>query len=81
MVDVLKEVEDLMQEVEEASITSEELRDEENVAAFKKDVEEANVFIGSLIFVQELAEARVGVPRLFLPGPPRGRQDAGRDRH
>merc|ERR1719163_2316597 len=34
----------------------EELRDEKNAAAFKKDVEEANVFIGSLIFVQELAE-------------------------
>jgi magnesium chelatase subunit H len=34
----------------------EELRDEANVAAFKKDVAEANVFIGSLIFVQELAE-------------------------
>jgi magnesium chelatase subunit H len=34
----------------------EELRDADNVAAFKKDVEEANVFIGSLIFVQELAE-------------------------
>ena len=34
----------------------EELRDEKNAEAFKKDVEEANVFIGSLIFVQELAE-------------------------
>ena len=34
----------------------EELRDPANAAAFKKDVEEANVFIGSLIFVQELAE-------------------------
>jgi len=34
----------------------EELRDEENYAQFKKDVAEANVFIGSLIFVQELAE-------------------------
>ena len=34
----------------------EELRDPANAAAFKKDVQEANVFIGSLIFVQELAE-------------------------
>jgi len=34
----------------------EELRDDANLAAFKKDVEEANVFIGSLIFVQELAD-------------------------
>ncbi|OSX70306.1 hypothetical protein BU14_0809s0010 [Porphyra umbilicalis] len=34
----------------------EELRDEENYAQFKKDVADANVFIGSLIFVQELAE-------------------------
>ena len=34
----------------------EELRDPANAEAFKKDVEEANVFIGSLIFVQELAE-------------------------
>ncbi|CAM9213486.1 unnamed protein product [Chrysoparadoxa australica] len=34
----------------------EELRDPANVAAFKKDVEESNIFIGSLIFVQELAE-------------------------
>ena len=34
----------------------EELRDEANFAQFKKDVEEANIFIGSLIFVQELAE-------------------------
>ncbi|CBJ25524.1 Magnesium chelatase subunit H, putative chloroplast precursor [Ectocarpus siliculosus] len=34
----------------------EELRDPKNVAAFKKDVESSNIFIGSLIFVQELAE-------------------------
>ncbi|KAG5176932.1 magnesium chelatase subunit H, putative chloroplast precursor [Tribonema minus] len=34
----------------------EELRDEKNVAAFKRDVETSNIFIGSLIFVQELAE-------------------------
>lgn len=30
----------------------EELRDEKNVEAFKKDVETSNIFIGSLIFVQ-----------------------------
>ncbi|KAH8070539.1 ligase [Aureococcus anophagefferens] len=40
----------------------EELRDEANVAAFKKDVAEANVFIGSLIFVQELARSSATPP-------------------
>jgi magnesium chelatase subunit H len=39
----------------------EELRDDEAYEQFKKDVEEANVFIGSLIFVQELAEKVVDV--------------------
>jgi magnesium chelatase subunit H len=34
----------------------EELRNDETFEQFKKDVAEANVFIGSLIFVQELAE-------------------------
>ncbi|KAL7549160.1 hypothetical protein ACHAWF_012422 [Thalassiosira exigua] len=34
----------------------EELRNEEAFEAFKKDVADANVFVGSLIFVQELAE-------------------------
>lgn len=34
----------------------EELRNEETFAQFQKDVASANVFIGSLIFVQELAE-------------------------
>lgn len=34
----------------------EELRDPENFALFKKDLTEANIFIGSLIFVQDLAE-------------------------
>ncbi|MEL6775808.1 MAG: cobaltochelatase subunit CobN, partial [Cyanobacteria bacterium J06597_16] len=34
----------------------EELRSEENYEAFKKDIAEANIFIGSLIFVEELAE-------------------------
>eukprot|EP00798_Chlamydomonas_sp_ICE-L_P011386 gene11386-12086_t len=34
----------------------EELRDADNLNAFKKDLETANVFIGSLIFIEELAE-------------------------
>ena len=34
----------------------EELRDSNNFEAFKKDVSEANVFIGSLIFIEELAD-------------------------
>jgi len=39
----------------------EELRNPENLEKFKKDVGEANIFIGSLIFVQELAEKVVEV--------------------
>ena len=39
----------------------EELRDAKNLAAMKKDVEEANIFIGSLIFIEELAEKIVEV--------------------
>jgi len=39
----------------------EELRDPETLAAFKADVEDSNIFIGSLIFVQELAEKVVDV--------------------
>ena len=35
----------------------EELRDEANFEQFKKDVGEANIFIGSLIFVQVLSVA------------------------
>ena len=34
----------------------EELRDEKNLAMMKEDVENANIFIGSLIFVEELAD-------------------------
>ena len=34
----------------------EELRDEKNFEQFQKDVADANIFIGSLIFVQELAD-------------------------
>ena len=39
----------------------EELRNDDAYAQFKKDVEEANIFIGSLIFVQELAEKVIDV--------------------
>jgi magnesium chelatase subunit H len=39
----------------------EELRNDDAFEQFKADVEEANVFIGSLIFVQELAEKVVEV--------------------
>ena len=34
----------------------EELRDAKNYAAFKHDMTEANIFIGSLIFIEELAD-------------------------
>lgn len=49
----------------------EELRDPANYDAFKKDIEEANVFIGSLIFVQDLAELVVNAVK-----PNRDRLDA-----
>jgi len=39
----------------------EELRNDDAYEQFKADVEEANIFIGSLIFVQELAEKVVDV--------------------
>ena len=39
----------------------EELRNDGAYDQFKKDVEDANIFIGSLIFVQELAEKVVDV--------------------
>ena len=39
----------------------EELRNEETFEQFKKDVEDADIFVGSLIFVQELAEKVVEV--------------------
>jgi len=39
----------------------EELRNDDAYEQFKKDVEDANIFIGSLIFVQELAEKVVAV--------------------
>eukprot|EP00899_Mesostigma_viride_P029163 jgi/Mesvir1/9431/Mv14616-RA.5 len=34
----------------------EELRSAENLATFKEDVQHANIFIGSLIFIEEIAE-------------------------
>ena len=49
----------------------EELRDPANFEQFKKDVEGANIFIGSLIFVQELADKVVEVVE-----PNRDRLDA-----
>jgi len=47
--------------VESVGYLLEELRNPDVLAAFKKDVESANMFIGSLIFVQELAEKVVEV--------------------
>ncbi len=59
----------------------EELRDAKNYALFQTDVQTANIFIGSLIFIEELAEkvrrrARRGRPapaRLQAARPPRRR--------
>ncbi|ASC71287.1 Magnesium chelatase ChlH subunit [Halomicronema hongdechloris C2206] len=42
--------------VEVSGYLIEELRDPENYVAFQRDVAEANVFIGSLIFIEDLAE-------------------------
>ena len=42
--------------VEISGYVLEELRNPENYEAFEKDVSEANIFIASLIFVEELAE-------------------------
>ncbi|MFG6106439.1 magnesium chelatase subunit H [Leptothoe sp. EHU-05/26/07-4] len=42
--------------VEVSGYLIEELRDSNNYEAFKKDVSEANVFVASLIFIEELAE-------------------------
>ncbi|MEL7501923.1 MAG: magnesium chelatase subunit H [Cyanobacteria bacterium J06554_6] len=49
----------------------EELRDPENYAAFEQDIAEANIFIGSLIFIEELAEKVVAAVQ-----PHRDRLDA-----
>ncbi len=42
--------------VEVVGYLLEELRDAKNYALFQKDVQNANIFIGSLIFIEELAE-------------------------
>lgn len=42
--------------VEVVGYLLEELRDPSNYAAFTKDMSDANVFIGSLIFIEELAD-------------------------
>lgn len=42
--------------VEVVGYLLEELRDAGNFENFKKDVGKANIFIGSLIFIEELAE-------------------------
>ncbi|HEY9879086.1 MAG TPA: magnesium chelatase subunit H [Leptolyngbyaceae cyanobacterium] len=42
--------------VEVSGYLIEELRDAENYEAFKRDVSEANVFIASLIFIEDLAD-------------------------
>ena len=47
--------------VESVGYLLEEIRDPATLAACKADVESANIFIGSLIFVQELAEKVVDV--------------------
>jgi len=47
--------------VESVGYLLEELRNDETFEQFKQDVADANVFIGSLIFVQELAEKVVEV--------------------
>mmetsp|Transcript_19225 Transcript_19225/g.48335 ORF Transcript_19225/g.48335 Transcript_19225/m.48335 type:complete len:1421 (+) Transcript_19225:248-4510(+) len=47
--------------IESVGYLLEELRNPATFEAFKKDVSEANMFIGSLIFVQELAEKVVEV--------------------
>ena len=47
--------------VEVVGYLLEELRDPDNFESFKKDVGDANVFIGSLIFVEELADKVIEV--------------------
>ena len=42
--------------IEVSGYLIEELRDADNYEAFKRDVAEANVFIGSLIFIEDLAD-------------------------
>jgi|TARA_B110000003_G_scaffold14922_1_gene14611 magnesium chelatase subunit H len=47
--------------VEVTGYLLEELRNADNLAALKKDVESSNIFIGSLIFIEELAEKIVEI--------------------
>lgn len=42
--------------VEVVGYLLEELRDAKNFASFKEDMASANIFIGSLIFIEELAD-------------------------
>ena len=57
--------------VEAVGYLLEDLRNDETLELFKKDVADANIFIGSLIFVQELADKVVEVLK-----PERDRLDA-----
>jgi hypothetical protein len=62
--------------VEVVGYLLEELRDAKNYALFQTDVQTANIFIGSLIFIEELAEkvdgARCGGARRRRGRGPRG---------
>ena len=66
----------------------EELRDAKNYELFQTDMQNANIFIGSLIFIEELAEKVRGLvmPRRSAPAPQRacspanGRMNAARER-
>lgn len=44
----------------------EELRDNKNYEQFQRDIADANIFIGSLIFIEELAE-KVQLALHFFP--------------
>ena len=57
--------------VEMVGYLLEELRDAKNLELFKKDISDANIFIGSLIFIEELADKIVEVV-----GPASDRLDA-----
>ena len=54
--------------VEVVGYLLEELRDAKNCALFQKDMQNANIFIGSLIFIEELAEkVRICLMSHMLP--------------
>lgn len=57
--------------VELSGYLIEELRDEENYANFQKDISEANIFIASLVFIEDLAQKVVAAVQ-----PHRDRLDA-----